>query len=671
MTQPDRDPPRPVSLRDLLLLAVGASVLFLGGLGARDLWNPNEPLYGLAVVEMEQRDDWVVPTVNRQVFAEKPILYFWAARASASALGGVSELALRLPSALCGIGSVLLLYVLVCPYAGRRRARIAAALLATTYLVWWISRSAQMEGMVLLSTLAAVLAVTRVIDFGAPALRGWSLAGLAVGLGFLAKGPVAIVLPGLVYLGYVLATGRPRLVLQRGMIAGAGVALAVAAPWFVILWLRGEVAFLHEALVRQSFVRYVAAWDHRHGLAYYAVHFWSDALPWGLFVPLAFALPARSGIERRLDRMAWMWLALVIAFFSLSDSKRSLYLLPALPAASILAAGVVESFLAGRLESWRRRLFLCVAGVLVAIQAAVGGLILAGVHGAGPVAGRLAGYPELEAPGTVLAALLLVAAGALLAAMWLRPRGGASVPVTILAGWATVYLMAGGWVLPAADVMKSPRPVSEELVARAAAGAEIRSYGLWWLRSGYTYYAGMPIANLETEEQLRAFWDASDRAVVLVEDGSLDAARAVLDEQRPVYHRPVGSHDVYLFAKEGPTGRVLACQGNEPFWNLMLRPHEALYESISDASGERVFRGSYRRASDVGVEAFEWRGFEPGGAGARLVAHVTEERCRDTMAGDTSPFTHAVRLLAPGGGEVFGCCREIDVSELPGPYHRR
>ena len=79
--------------RDLIGLAFVAALLFVPWLGARDLWNPNEPLYGQAVSEMAARGDWLVPTVNGSVFDEKPILYFWLALAASSVLGGVSETA--------------------------------------------------------------------------------------------------------------------------------------------------------------------------------------------------------------------------------------------------------------------------------------------------------------------------------------------------------------------------------------------------------------------------------------------------------------------------------------------------------------------------------------------------------------------------------------------------
>ena len=101
-------PARAEVRRDLMLLGALGAILFFISLGARDLWNPNEPIYGLAVAEMAGRGEWLLPTVNGIEFVEKPILYFWMARLSALLLGGVNEFSLRVPSALAGLATLKL-----------------------------------------------------------------------------------------------------------------------------------------------------------------------------------------------------------------------------------------------------------------------------------------------------------------------------------------------------------------------------------------------------------------------------------------------------------------------------------------------------------------------------------------------------------------------------------
>ncbi|MEM8932241.1 MAG: glycosyltransferase family 39 protein, partial [Acidobacteriota bacterium] len=333
-SQPVEHSPR---AQDLTILALAAGLLFFLGLGQRDLWNPNEPIYGRAVAEMEQGGEWLVPTVNDQVFAEKPILYFWSARVTAKLLGGVDELSLRVPAAVAGVASVVLTFLWVLPYVGRRRAFTTAALFATLYQVFWASRSVQMDIFVLASTLGVLVPLTRLLDFDLSPRRAWIYAGLAAGLGFTAKGPVTLILPGLVIAAYAVSTRRLGRLLGPPALWGGAIALVVSLPWYLALWLRGESAFLYEVLIRQNFMRFVDAWDHQQPWWYFLEYLWIDYAPWSWLLPAAALTVARSREEGRLQRQSWIWIAGIVFFFSLSESKRAPYILPIAPAVAALA----------------------------------------------------------------------------------------------------------------------------------------------------------------------------------------------------------------------------------------------------------------------------------------------------------------------------------------------
>ncbi len=524
--------------RDLLLLAAGASVLYLVSLGARDLWQPNEPTYGQAVAEMSRGGGWLVPTVNGATFAEKPPLYFWAALVSARLLRGVGETSLRLPLAAAGAAGAILLYLMVLPYAGRGRARIAAALLATTEAWFWNSRAVQMDLLVAVSTLASVLAVLRVVDGGAPALRGWALGGLAAGLGFLAKGPVAWACPALVLLAYLGATRRLGAALGAAPLAGAAVAFAVPLPWASALLAAGQADFLREAILRQSATRYVRGFDHPGPWWYYLYYYWIDFAPWSWFAPLAARMAGRDEKERRLDLLAWLWLAAVLVFFSLSSSKRSAYMLPAAPAVAILASGLADRLLSGRLD---RR------AALPAI--AVHGLAAALALGTAAVLFLVAipQYPELFAPGAALAAVLASGGLALLVAIASRARARAA-PLALLALVVATYLAAAVAVLPAVDRFKSARPFCERVREIVPAEAELVSYRFWSWRASYSFYLGRTIRNLESREDLVRLAAGPDRLFVLVEDERAREARETLGGPEPLARAPVGGTGAWLFS---------------------------------------------------------------------------------------------------------------------------
>jgi 4-amino-4-deoxy-L-arabinose transferase-like glycosyltransferase len=521
---------------DLSRLIAVAALLFLIQLGARDLWNPNEPIYGQAVAEMSESGEWLIPTVNGEVFAEKPILYFWLARAT-GAVAGVDELTLRIPSAVSGLVGVVLLYMLVLPYAGRSRARIASALFISTFIVYWTARSVQMDLLVSVTTLGVLLAVTRVIDHGASPRVGWSLAGLAAGLGLLAKGPVGLIVPALVLVVYLAATRRLGTLRWRDLALAAIVCLATAGPWFALLAIRGEWEFLHEVLWRQNVARFIDPWDHQEPWWYYLKYLWIDMAPWAVLLPLAIGLPGRDADEARLDRLTWAWVVSIVVFFSLSASKRSPYILPVAPAVAILAAAPVERLICGTLDRARET-------AVRTMLALSGGLFLASAF---YVSGWVIdAYPEIELPGRSLTLLAAAGGVALLAGTMLWNRWPMAAPSAFAATLLALYLVAGAWALPAANAYKSARPFCIKVRSLVGSEAPLRSYRFWRWRASYQYYSDRTIENIDSPEELRRYWSADEPVWLLVERGRIDEARALLDGATTAAHAAIGSNEIYL-----------------------------------------------------------------------------------------------------------------------------
>ena len=360
--------------RDLLWIGLAAAILFGANVGGRDLWNPNEPTYGLAVREMAERGDWRQPTVEGRAFDEKPIGYFWLARV-ASLPTGIGETTLRLPAVASGIALVLLTYLWVAAEGDRRRARLAAAVLATMVVVAWQSRTVQMDTLLAAGTAGTVLCLARAWAPGARRGVAWGLlGGLFLAFGILAKGPVALVVAGGPVLAWAVVERRWSAFRSPAGYVAVAVGLLLAAPWFVWQGMQSG-AGLTEVLWRQNVERFTEAWDHQQPPWYYAVQLWNDFAPWVWCLPATLALAVAGKAQASRRRLAFCWLLVVMLFFSLSDSKRSVYLLPAAPAVAALVADVLAGLMAGHLSAWRRRWCLAVhalcAGLLLALGASV------------------------------------------------------------------------------------------------------------------------------------------------------------------------------------------------------------------------------------------------------------------------------------------------------------
>ena len=192
----------------LLLLATACYVFFFHGLSSIGLLGPDEPRYAAVAREMYQTGDYVTPRLHGVPWFEKPALYYWSAVLGFSVFG-VSELAARLPSALAATASVFALY-LVCRKLWGRATAVAASLILGSSAGYLAFARAASTDMVLTTCLTmALLSFLMGYNGREPERRWWFLAFYAfIGLGVLAKGPVAILLPALSLLGYLVFPGE-------------------------------------------------------------------------------------------------------------------------------------------------------------------------------------------------------------------------------------------------------------------------------------------------------------------------------------------------------------------------------------------------------------------------------------------------------------------------------
>jgi 4-amino-4-deoxy-L-arabinose transferase-like glycosyltransferase len=522
--------------RDLIALTLATLVLFGLGLGARDLWNPNEPTYGRVVVEILESGDWLLPKLSGEVFAEKPILYYWLGAVSSLVAGGASETALRAPQCLAGIASTLLTYLLIAGYLGRRRALIGAAIFATEYLVWWTSRTVQMDIFVLLSTLATTLALTRLLDGSWTGRRAWLVAGLSAGLGFAAKGPVTSLVPAMIVVGYCVVARRPWRRLFSGLPWGLAVFALTGLPWYLALLAGGHGDALRELLLRQNFSRFVEAWDHNQPWWYFLEYFWISYAPWSWFVPIAAFLRNLDADERRAHHLAWVWILAPILFFSLADSKREPYILPIAPAIALLAAAGIDRFVAADLSRNQRRAAIGVFAFFAAILLAAS--VYAGLSGDDLP-------PEISPP--ILIATLSIGGLAVAGALASSSRWRWAPPSALAAAMLLIFVMGSLHLFPSGNATKSHRAFAAE--ANVLVPDDARLFGFfgggnrkWQRGGGYAYYMRRPVPHLDGESRLGQAWATGEPTCVITEDDLYDDVIAAAPPTAAVVlEAPIGS----------------------------------------------------------------------------------------------------------------------------------
>src|SRR5437870_6710904 len=291
------------------------------------------PREGLVVREMLRSGEWLVPARPEGELARKPPLYYWAAAAALGALPERPEMALRLPSAVLGTGAVLGTWATARAVWGAAAGLPAALVLATTFEWTRAAMSARVDMALAAALTAALAGWTLALARGT---RGATvLAALGAALGTLAKGPVALVLPGLAAAGLRIAGREVR---PLRVVPVLGTAAVLAGLWYAAAFAREGSAFL-DVVARENWLRFVdpegAATGHAHAALYLVPLGLVGLLPWTPLLPLALA-PLRERPRPGAAVLAAAWVGTGVVFFSLAAAKRSVYPLPLHPAVALL-----------------------------------------------------------------------------------------------------------------------------------------------------------------------------------------------------------------------------------------------------------------------------------------------------------------------------------------------
>jgi 4-amino-4-deoxy-L-arabinose transferase-like glycosyltransferase len=286
---------------------------------------------------MFERGDFITPYFNGVPRLEKPILFYWL-QAIAARAAGPTELAMRLPAALAGTGSVLVVYLHGVRLTSRRAAIVAALALATMFRFVVFARQGLTDVPVLFFIVAALYGFARATD--APPSRtavwvGWS----AVGLGVLTKGSVGL-LPLIFWGAYAACRRDLTLVTRSRPLAGLCLAAAIAVPWYLLMVLTHGRGFVDFALGHEIVARAVSeeSFAPTRGFFYYYKVWAGDAAPWSVVfaAALAWSVVRWRQVDCETPRaitFALAWFFSVFVVFSLSRSKIPHYVLPAYPAA--------------------------------------------------------------------------------------------------------------------------------------------------------------------------------------------------------------------------------------------------------------------------------------------------------------------------------------------------
>lgn len=385
------------ALSIIWLVFIGA-IAFLWKLGDVGLVDETEPLFAEAARQMTVTGDWITPYFNQETRFDKPPLIYWL-MAIAYHIVGVNEWAVRLPSALSAIGLMALLFLTLRYFSfppspllstppnqppnhtpsPALKPWIAAGLAAA---IWALNIQTIAWGRIGVSDmlLNACMGGGLLAFFWGYALQElprktpresdraagteeadkpiafwlrnpgfwYGVFYVLIGCAVLTKGPVGIVLPGLIIGSFLLYVGKFwQVVGEMRIWRGLGIFLAIALPWYILVTLANGQTYLDSFFGYHNFERFTRV-VNRHGEPwyFYVVVVVLGFAPWSVYLPVAIArlrLIQRDRLRHQprfthLGIFAFFWFASIFGFFTVAVTKLPSYILPALPAAAILVA---------------------------------------------------------------------------------------------------------------------------------------------------------------------------------------------------------------------------------------------------------------------------------------------------------------------------------------------
>jgi 4-amino-4-deoxy-L-arabinose transferase-like glycosyltransferase len=482
-----------VSLRHADVVLLAGTLLFIvlfWRLGEPTFWDPDEAHYAETSREMLATADWWAPFYNEQPFFDKPVL-FHQLQATTMRLVDDPELGARLIPALAALALIVVTAWFAAALVSWRVGLIAALLLASNPGVFALSRYAILDTLFTLAVFAgcACLGVAAVTDRHRLQWIGY----IAIGVGILVKGPVAIALCGLSFA--LLITTAPALrrpLLALHWIAGLLIVFAIAAPWFLYMYIRFRQDFVDGYVLDENLRLFAARrFANQPGYFFYLEILAVGMLPWtGMLIGRVIDDVRGAFRGERIDpidAMIYAWTAAIVGFFTLSTFKLDHYVFPAAPALCILGARAwTDQRPATRIGRLSVGPLLAIAGAAVAYLMLV----------------RLALPPiAVVVPAALLAGGVTISLQLARGTPPSMPWAGV-VPMTIVYGGVILF------VLPALEARKVIPDIAAFVARRAGPVDRVASYQLNRWTPAYRFYVGRHTTFLDDPAQAAAFFDA-------------------------------------------------------------------------------------------------------------------------------------------------------------------
>lgn len=326
------------------------------GIGRSSIYILDESKNAQCAWEMLHSSDHVVPTFNGELRTDKPPLHYYIMMLSYSVLGK-SAFAARLGSSVVGAILMVVLALFVRRYKGIEAAFWTLAVLWSS-IMWATEFHLAVPDPYLIACIGVGLMSYFHFDVG-KSRHSIYVAYLFLSLGFLAKGPVAVVLPAIAILIYKIADKSLtwQSLKDLKIVWGIAILCIVALPWYFLVYKETDGGWIRGFLFEHNIERFAQKKEGHGGIFLLTwLYFWVGMLPFSVFVVGII----RETWRKRTDKLvlfSMVVVAVFILFFSVSRTKLPNYVMPCFPFAAILF-GIYFSEIKQLADRYRKKVLI-------------------------------------------------------------------------------------------------------------------------------------------------------------------------------------------------------------------------------------------------------------------------------------------------------------------------
>ncbi len=484
--------------KSFFLLLLLCCVTILPFIGLSEYHTKGEPRESVVSYSMLSTGDWTLPRNNGGEMAYKPPFFHWCVAVVSAVRGEVTEGTSRLPSSLALIGMTMMVFSFFARRKGVAMGLLTTLVALTTFELHRAGANCRVDMVLSAATVCAMLCLYQWHEKG----RHWGPALAAVvlmGIGTLTKGPVGTLIPCLVMGVYMLVRGERFLPTLLRLMGLGLLSLIPYAAWFFAAWQHGGQEFL-DLMYEENIGRMTNTMGYNSCVEPWYYNFLTlvgGFAPWTLLLLLSLPFlrrPSGGFSPKNWLRQGWSKMrngdavavfavtviVVIFIFYSIPQSKRSVYLMPIYPFMAYFFARYIGWI--GRHANRALHIHGSILAVLILLVVVATVLLRTGVI-TEPLMALIGKKPKDAAIIEALSSryawwqILLIVAAIVLAIRWwfVRKKGvGHAIAMTFVLT-IMVYVLQDGVYGPRVLNTKSVKAIAAE-IDRAAPASEAPLY---------------------------------------------------------------------------------------------------------------------------------------------------------------------------------------------------